>query len=345
MTTRIVSIQPAEPKQEPTRVALDQAVPADQQPPATKRIVQPSVPSAGPPSIQLKRPPTAPITIPPDLKAPTTSTIIKAPALGITLPTSIGSGDRKRTTRLILDAKTKLVQQVDKQTTSPITVIPQTVRLKRPGGAPGSITPPLKAGTDMIHAAPIVIRTPSPAPSSTSRILVEEIKETPQPTVIVKRSTSPITTAPAPAQPKPRTIRLKRSATVALEEEIATPPTDATPTVRKVNKAETAKIELPKEAEPIPMTQRKTIKIKRADRKEIPRTVTLKQPPAATARKLEPATSTASQALTESEPDQWSPLFLGLAAAAMLLIGCLVYFMLAQSFGSQPVLPVPAALL
>jgi len=337
-------------KSETIRISLTDILPASRKPVDGKRDTTPIMELATaaapvPATIQLKRPPTAPITITPDVGMTPPAKGKNSPMEAPTAARPTGEDGKKRTTRLILDAMAAPAASEDfSRMTSPITVIPQTIRLKRPGIGVTSASTKAKARTDLITKAPTVRRTPSltQAKMTTSRIMVEETTPVSPSPGELKRRTSPIPTSPG-AVATPRTIRLKRPSSAALEEESAAGPATEIPTVLEAKKAETAKIDLPKDAEPVPITQRKTIKIKRTERNVAPRTVMLKHPsPAATPDAIESATIGSG---VTGETDEISPLFFGLAAAAVVLIGCLVYVMAAQAFGPELVLPVPASLL
>ncbi len=350
-TTPLVGI-PRQPttdrKSETIRISLADILPALKKPVAGKQattpITEPTTTAApGPPTIQLKRPPTVPITIIPDAGMKPPAKVKTSPVETPTVTRPAKDDGKKRTTRLILDATA--VSAEASHMTSPITVIPQTIRLKRPGMGTSSAPTKAKVRTDLISKAPTVVRTPpvTQAKMTTSRIMVEEtapVSASPSPGEL-KRRTSPIPTSPG-AVATPHTIRLKRPSSAAMEEESTIGPAAEVPTVMKAKKAETTKIDLPKDAEAVPITQRKTIKIKRTERNVAPRTVMLKHPsPTAAADAIQPE---AAAAVTD-EADLISPLFFGLAAAAVVLIGCLVYVMAAQAFGPELVLPVPASLL
>ena len=318
-TTRVIPIPapdttqpPARRSAKPTihiiRIDLDEALTA-QQPPA--QDAPPAAPAAHEPAtIQLKRPPTAPITIKPDSQIPISPTKIQ--------------------TRRVETAAADAAVEKSKYSTSSITVIPQTFRLKRASAMSAAFPP---AAT--ISEAPTVMRSPT-SKRSTARILVDE---TPPQPAASKTQTAPIATTPEPpGTPKPRTIQLKRSVP-------APSLADTSAIVAQAKKAETAKIDLIQEAEiPPPLTQRKTIKIKRSEQHAVPQTVKLKRPeaaPAATPARAELIIRGAPKARVELD-DPW---LLGLAAASALLIGCLVYIMAAQAFGPELILPLPAALL
>ncbi|MBU4198461.1 MAG: hypothetical protein KKG09_08775 [Verrucomicrobia bacterium] len=337
-------------KSETIRISLTDVMASPQKPADGKRMTT-SIPvsdlttiAAVPPTIQLKRPPTVPITIHPDLNAPAAPAKVKtSPMEAPTAMHSATGGDKKgRTTRLILDATAAAAAPADstKRVTSPITVIPQTIRLKRPSTGFVATPSQLKVHTDAIGEAPTVIRTPDlpQAMTTTSRILVEESTPTSQPAGETKRTTTPITTVPTP-----HTIRLKRPSSAGLDQDLTGKADSESSTLQKAKKAETAKIDLPAEAGQIPITQRKTIKIKRTERNVAPRTVILKQPGSVAA----PAAISAEAAEQELIPatEEQSPVFFAVAAAAVVLAAGLVYILAAQAFGPELVLPIPASLL
>ncbi|MDD5482180.1 MAG: hypothetical protein PHP98_00810 [Kiritimatiellae bacterium] len=273
----------------------------------------------------------------------------------------------KKTTRIFLDdallakaapkkTTTSIAGQADdKQSTGPImgipthkvSPIPQTIRLKRPSTSPIVISPPdittaptvVKTARSKPPTAPVgenatVIRPPSPQRplKETSRIILElgpQAAESP-------KKTSPIPAiSPLEPTPGPKTIRLKRPSTIIAE---------AAGEMQAAKKSETAKIDLPKEAEYLtPATQRKTIKIKRTDRNIIARTVSVTRqaearPPAkAAAPEKKPAPEI-------SAPEEPLPVFSILAGLTAVCLVLLAYLLTAQAFGPELILPVPSGL-
>ncbi len=297
--------------------------------------------AAVPPTIQLKRPAAfhgaakATPEAPPMAAKPKTGPP-NTPAA--TSPAEEG-GSKKGTSRLILDAGQNAVPGAEvKRSTSPITVIPQTIRLKRAGG-PTLPPPTVKARTDALSAAPTVGRTAdlSQAKMVTARIMVEET------TAADAESQPPITPVSAGQGASnaaaPRTIRLKKPSDPGLEEAADEGRALESPTVRKSLKRETSKIALPAAEAPAPITQRKTIKIKRTEPNAEPRTVKIQAASAAAA----PGLPQVGRAAAEDEGP--GPLFIVLAAVALVVIACLAYIMAAQAFGPELSLPVPASLL
>jgi hypothetical protein len=137
----------------------------------------------------------------------------------------------------------------------------------------------------------------------------------------------PLTSAEPPA---PKTIRLKRPSTLSdAEETLQVATTEES--LQAARKGETAKIDLPLEDSALtPITQRKTIKIKRTDRTGTPRSAT---PEAAAAP--EPGALMEAPAPEEEE----TFVFPLVAFAATLCIAALVYIMVAQAFGVHLLLP------
>lgn len=340
-TTQVIAIPPpgikarppAENKSQTMRISLADIMPATHAQADSKQTTMPitefmpATTPVPPSTIQLKRPPSFHGAAP---EGPTTA---KAKTGPLDRPEA---GSKKGTTRLILDAASETVSPTElKRSTSPITVIPQTIRLKR-AGAPAE-PPPAKARTDPLAAeAPTVGRMPdmSQAKMVTARIMVEETTPALDAPTEPKRATAPLGVA------APRTIRLKKPSAAGLEEAAAAGPELETPTVRKSLKKETSKITLPAATEPAPITQRKTIKIKRTEHNIEPRTVKMKMPGAAAA-----PTPGVPQAGAVSEDEAPSVLFFSLAVAAVVLIAGLVYLMAAQAFGPELLLPVPSSLL
>lgn len=267
---------------------------------------------------------------------PVSDTAIKAPKIDLTdikssttvvrKLSSDPAAAKRETSRIILrDTPIEPESTYAKQATAPITGIPvtptggipQTIRLKRPSTA--------KISTRPVEAAPALAadKTPSKKPlTQTSRIILE------QPTAVPVKPAAP--TPPEAAHPIPKTIRLKKPAD----------PLTLKPETLESEKAKTAKIDLPAgvvdAATPASITQRKTIKIKRAERQVTPQTLVLKRSAPKTADKpptdktpkpdLQPAKE------TETIPEPLPGLtFAIIAALALLCIICLAYLMAAQS--------------
>lgn len=122
--------------------------------------------------------------------------------------------------------------------------------------------------------------------------------------------------------------------------------------MQAAKKSETAKIELPKDAEYLTSsTQRKTIKIKRTDRNIISRTVNVARQTPAEPGQAEAKPQAEAAALKEEQvpkapiqDDEPLPVFSILAGLAAVCLVLLVYLLVAQSFGPDLVLPVPAGL-
>jgi hypothetical protein len=282
---------------------------------------------------------------------------------------------KKATTSLIDRAN------AEKKTTGPImgipthaAPIPQTIRLKRPSTSPIVIstadlatTPtvakvvPSKGSTSRVIEGATVIKKPElPRPlNETSRIILDLSP----PSVDLRPKTAPLpsilSSEPTPAGPK--TIRLKRpSAVIAVtpteEKQVAPPvsppavevekPMPAAPEetrdLQPIKKSETAKIELPTGAEyQTPVTQRKTIKIKRTDRNVIARTVTLTRP--AEAKPPVEVAAPQKEEPVQKAPVQEEPLlvFPILAGVTVICLALLVYLLTSQAFGPELLLPVP----
>ena len=309
-----------------------------------------------PPTIRLKRPPTSPITVqpvdlPPPVKKAGDTALVQAPT---TVRTATAETVKRQTSRIGLTESAAPMSPTDfKRTTGPILgipmhagPIPQTIRLKRPATSPMKRPPtsPVIAkpseptvmpsgeqatrGGQDITEAPTVIKHIAALKTPTSRIVLEEL---PAPvSATAKQPTTNIPPLTSAEPPAPKTIRLKRPSTLSdAEEAIQIATTDGS--LRAAKKGETAKIDLPLEDSTLtPITQRKTIKIKRTDRTVTPRSAT---PEAAAAP--EPGALVKAPAPEEEETFAF-PL---VAFAATLCIAALVYIMVAQAFGVHLLLP------
>jgi hypothetical protein len=184
-----------------------------------------------------------------------------------------------------------------------------------------------RGGQD-ITEAPTIIKHIAAPKSPTSRIVLEELPAPVSATAKQPTSNIPPLTSAEPQAPK--TIRLKRPSTLSDAEEAIQVAT-AEGSLRAAQKGETAKIDLTLEDSALtPITQRKTIKIKRTDRTVTPRSAT---PEAAAAP--EPGALVEAPAPEEEEAFAF-PL---VAFAATLCIAALVYIMVAQAFGVHLLLP------
>lgn len=232
--------------------------------------------------------------------------------------------------------------------------IPQTIRLKRPSTSPIVITPPDLAAAPTVvkvaHAGPsapasetaTIIKKPIPPRplNETSRIIVEI---EPQPSDIRQKTAPILTVSPIEPTPAPKTIRLKQPSTIIAPAELEAKQAPV-PDVQTAKKSETAKIELPKDAVyQAPVTQRKTIKIKRTDRNIIPRTVTLARP-AETKPQAEAIVQKEEQISKAPIQDEPLPVFSMLAGLAAVCLLLLVYLLSTQAFGPKLILPVPPSL-
>ncbi len=271
-----------------------------------------------PQTIRLKRPPTAPVTLRPD------------DALGA------GPSSKRATARIVIESPSAAKSPTErKHITGPVPgiptlggPIPQTIRLKRPPTAPVGVMAPLRAAPPPSEA-PTIARQAPPVKPATTRIPLAATETPPPPAE-----------APPAAAPQPRTIRLKRPATVAGLDETVGPATPET-TVEAARKSETSKIELPPDlGVAAPITQRKTIKIKRTEGPAAPRTVAVERPAAKPAADQEPAAAPAGPVAEEPAHDLASAI---LSLAAMLCVAALVYVMVVQATGVQ--WPMPASLM
>ena len=106
-------------------------------------------------------------------------------------------------------------------------------------------------------------------------------------------------------------------------------------------KSETARIDVVSDTvAPVPLTERKTIKIKRTERNVIPRTVTMTRPDAVATRKT--GEEAAGRIPREEENVGAFPSLV--AVAAVLVAAALAYLMAAQLFAGEIVLPLPSFL-
>ncbi len=335
---------PGRSKQETMRIELDDVLGEPPPPPADRRqvtmpISEMMVAETPAPAVPDRRNVTMPISElmtaeqpesppAPAKPAPAPVQTVKRPAAFN--PDTIAAAGKK-TTRLDLEpvADTPASKEA-KRATSPITVIPQTIRLKRASGLTQALPPP-KARTDVISEAPTIGRMPdlSQAKMTTARVILEPDEPAPTPAE-GKRRTSVIGGLPAAGEPTPPTIHLKRPSSGA-----------EAPTVVRSAAAET---DLTPAAEPTAITQRKTIKIKRTERNVVaPRTVKLQA--AQSAVGTVPAAFGRAPSAVPADDSLPGPLFLALASVAAVLVAGLVYFLAAQAFGPDLVLPVPASLL
>lgn len=340
---------PPEAKKQTSRIPLDAVLPAGQAKPETKRVITPP-PSIAPEAVPL---PATPKTI--QLKRPMPSVLVKPGETGKVIPATIRTPTsrvplaptavrepppeaKRKTAQVIVDESTVVASPEElKRSTTLISgvPIPQTIQLKRPGSLTGTFKPPtvaqVRLPTAPVTEAPTVVRA-QPKPQ-TSRIVLTEAP-TVKKIVDAKPATSVITGIPTSAAgPIPQTIRLKRPISSAV-----LPVKPAGAEVAAAKKSETAKIELPTEESQLPLTQRKTIKIKRTERNVAPRTVTLPRSPAM-------AEPTVTGAAAAPAPATDNLIFTLAAVAAVILAAGLVYLLVAQGSGPNLVLPVPSALL
>ncbi|MFH1477654.1 MAG: hypothetical protein ABIH24_09230 [Verrucomicrobiota bacterium] len=347
-------------KNQTSRISLESARPLKSTFEAKKATgLMPDIPAVEPvpQTIRLKRPPTSPITVQPiDQPAPVKkagdTALVQAPT---TVRTATAETVKRQTSRIGPAESMAPKGPTDfKRTTGPILgipihagPIPQTIRLKRPVAAPVKRPPtsPVSAkkpsepvvmpraaqatrgGQDMSEA-PTVIKHVAAPKTTTSRIVLEDLAAplaaaAQQPTTNIPPSTSA-------EPPAPKTIRLKRPSTLSDAEETIQV-MKAEESLQTARKGETAKIDLPLEDSALtPITQRKTIKIKRTNQTVTPRSAT---PEAAVAH--EPG------ALVEAPASEEEEIFVFplMAFAATLCIAALVYIMVAQAFGIHTPLP------
>ncbi|MBU4212322.1 MAG: hypothetical protein KKD33_07045 [Verrucomicrobia bacterium] len=347
-------------KNQTSRISLESARPL-KSPLAAKKATSlaPDIPAyVGPipQTIRLKRPPTSPITVqpvdlPPSAKKPGDTALVQVPT---TVRTTTAETVKRQTSRIELAESAAPKSPTDfKRTTGPILgipmhagPIPQTIRLKRPVTSPAKRPPtaPVIAkpsepavmprveqaaqGGQDITEAPTVIKNIAAPKTPTSRIVLEELPASDSATA--KQPTTNIPPLTSAEPPAPKTIRLKRPSTLSDAEETAQA-TAVEGSLQAAKKGETAKIDLQLEDSALtPITQRKTIKIKRTDRTVTPRSAT---PEAAAAP--EPGALVEAPAPEEEE----TFVFPLVAFAATLCIAAFVYIMVAQAFGVHLLLP------
>ncbi|MBI3987749.1 MAG: hypothetical protein HY343_12560 [Lentisphaerae bacterium] len=266
-------------------------------------------------------------------------------------------GEIKKATSRLAEASSVSLKRPP---TSQITVPPSVTEVAPLKAKTGRITdeatrlaPPLAVAPGAMAGRPVAaMEAPPLSPKrETSRVAIIDDEGEEEPEVVKplesKRQTSRIAIADVlseepPPGPAPKTIKLKRpppsSAAVSL-----TADESEADTIKAARKGETSKIDLPlDEAAPAPITQRKTIKIKRPDRSAEPPTIALERPAgAATPGSLwRKKTGTAA-----GEEDDVGIVFPLVAAAAVLLAFCVTYLLAAQAFDPTFVLPVPSQLL
>ncbi len=229
--------------------------------------------------------------------------------------------------------------------------VPSTIQLKRPAAIKPDISADdtqiaLSQDTDRIGLSelPTISRNiTSKAKATTSRIILDDIVTLKTPGD-EKQKTSPIDAIVTSSSSVPKTIKLKRPSSAVVTERATVVKTGAEKTLDITKKSETSKINLPKEEEiaPVPITQRKTIRIKRTKQNVVPQSVTLRHPGAEVTEEVD-------EEVIPSEveiPKEDVGLFYSVVAVAAILIAAvLVYIMVAQAFGPQLILPVPSQLL
>jgi len=318
---------PEAQKSQTSRISLDSARPAK---PADGRkatgpiaIGAPHAPPHAPipQTIRLKRPPTSPIMVPVSDRAEA-----KRQSAPIVVPAAKSASDSKRATGPIVGIPTHAAP------------IPQTIRLKRPSTTPVVRPPtgktPAPAPLSRSEAPTLVKKAAGPA-SSTSRIVLEDARPAAA-AGMAKQSTTEIPPVPAAPPETPRTIRLKAPATLAEAESGAGVDT----TLQSAKKAETTKIELPpEEGAAVPLAQRKTIRIKRADAGAPARPA---PPPPKRAPEAAPERASAADVQPAPADAETGMAWSAVAAAALICLAALAYLLAAQSV--LPGLPVPAAL-
>jgi hypothetical protein len=314
-----------------------------------------------PPTTRFKKPSTTQLTSFAAKKGDTTSTVARAP-VSVAAPT-----DKRHTSRIVLQeelpapGKSKDLSNIS----SPIVGIPVESEAPKTTSHPGApVTIKLRRSASTTPPPPQEAIERGPAPK-TIRILKEQSAISEAPTV-VKKTTEPLkrgetsriaiedidslkkevlSTAPTVADQKPpRTIRLKRPSDLEAVPEISETKTEEQLDTAK--KSETSKIQLPQleeapsaSASQTPLTQRKTIKIKRTDRAGQMRTISLKRPDEKEIAQSED--QAVSQTVEDIRRTELGAVWSFVALVAVFCVIGLVYLLASQSLGPAPVLPVP----
>lgn len=344
-------------KNQTLRISLDNARPLKSPLEAKKSTALiPNIPAhVGPipQTIRLKRPPTSPITVQPVDLPPTAK---KGDTALVQMPTTVrpmtAETVKRQTSRIGPESAAPQGPADFKRTTGPILgipmhagPIPQTIRLKRPATAPmkrpptapitvkpseSSVMPRVEQAVRVgqnITEAPTVIKQVAPPKVPTSRIVLEDL---PSPATAKQPTTNipPLTSAEPPA---PKTIRLKRPSSLSDAEETAQV-IAVEGLQRSAKKGETSKIDLPIEDNALtPITQRKTIKIKRTDRSITPAHAATPEAVAAQEHVIRPE--------APAPEEEQALVFPLVTLAATLCVAALVYIMVAQAFGVHLLLP------
>ena len=329
-----------------SRISLEDVMPSKS--PFDPKYVTAAIPVTVPQTIRLKKPVSAPT-----LSKPPTSNIGQGAVKSGTSIIRESPRDpnlaKRETSRVILrDVDLSAPTAEANRTTAPITGIPvsatgipQTIRLKRSPTPTGKFKP--QAAPEA--PAPPVQAVGTQGKSQTSRVVLDDVLKASA--ASDSRTTSPVAGVPVPA-PQPQTIRLKRPAdTLAVETE----PEEVADAGGESEKSKTAKISLPPSVvsatTPASITQRKTIKIKRAERATTPSTLVLKRSAVKAAPEPVPEEKALEEATEALEAEVAGPGWASVAIAAIALI-CIVglaYLTAAQAFGPELMLPVPSFIL
>ncbi len=228
--------------------------------------------------------------------------------------------------------------------------VPVTIKLKRPVPPPSSPVAS-EAGAGAIPRTIRIAKQQQPAVSAEAPTVVKKVTEPPsrgetarlsiENADILKKEVLS-TASTVVAQKPPRTIKLKRPSDIADLPEA--PPSSEEEQIAIAKKSETAKIQLP-EIEGIagasqpPLTQRKTIKIKRTDRSGQMRTISLKRP-----QEEELSEQQGAEAAVSGE--EFKKMEVGVvwsifALAAVFCVIGLLYILASQALGPTPTFPVP----
>mgnify|MGYP001221587727 CR=1 FL=1 len=242
-------------------------------------------------------------------------------------PIKIQSADKKaETTRIDLAAAKPPPSIVDKEKLPPDAddyFKRSTMRIDVAPAAPGK-----KSDTTRLDAAEATKKQTAKLDPAAAAALSDDVFKSK--TVPVGIPVAPPPAAPSPMRPK--TIQMKRPGAVSGESIIVSPETTASAT-EQARKSETARIDLEAEDPNRPSTRPKTIRIKRPDGTSGKKALTITRPEdgqvVATGAIAPPVVQEAGAIGEEEGTD----LLTGIAAiAALLVMGVLVYVLLAQTF-------------
>lgn len=268
---------------------------------------------------------------------------------------------KRTTSRIILEHMDTTLsapaKRITDQVSSTPSAGPKTIRLKRPSGAimvPGTQPPEPPATVRTIKlarpgAVPVapstIAATPSKSPKETSKIVAEPHDPQEAPTIQAKRSTARIEPSADDAS-QPATIQLRRPSTI-----VTVAPDAAQPS--KPTKTETTRIELIQPSDQTPVTQQRTLKLRRPDVPQ-PAATEEKEEEEETSAKPEkkraldiiPAARKGAHREREDEEEEGIHVVFSILSVVALLVLCMVaYVLAAQAFAPDFTLPLPTFLL